>query len=614
MTEQFTARPELTGIFGAVTSTHWIASACGMRLLEGGGNAFDAAVAAGFVLQIVEPHLNGPGGDVPILLSRHCDSEPTVICGQGGAPAAATIEAFTSLGLELVPGTGLLAACVPGAFGAWLTMLRDWGTVSLRSALQPAIEYALLGHPILASAVETIESVRTLFLREWKTSAAVFLKNDAAPAPGSLFSNRALGELYSRVVTHSESVGGNREAQIDAALAYWYEGPVAAAIDRFSRTTEALDVSGQRHRGLLTGEDLRGWRPKIERALSIDYRDHVIYKCGPWSQGPSMLQALRILEGYDLSILEPQGSEFVHLVTETLKLVMADREAWYGDDPGVPIDILLSREYAAGRRLLIGQTASFDVRPGSIGGRQPSMPPIRLATGAGTNGLPAGGGEPTFGPTAAAVLHSVGFGVSQVEQMQGDTCHVDVVDRWGNMVSATPSGGWLQSSPIIPELGFALGTRLQMFWLQRGHANSLAPGKRPRTTLTPSMSFKQGRPYLAFGTPGGDQQEQWSLLLFLRHVDMGIPLQRAIEAPAFHTEHLVSSFWPREITIGSSVLESRYPEATIQDLRGRGHLVKLGGPWSEGRLSACLREQSETSAIIRAGANPRGMQGYAIAR
>jgi gamma-glutamyltranspeptidase/glutathione hydrolase len=348
--EHFTSRPELSGTFGAVASTHWIASACGMKLLEAGGNAFDAAVAAGFVLQIVEPHLNGPGGDVPILASRYHDSAPTVICGQGGAPAAATIEAFESLGLDLIPGTGLLAACVPGAFGAWLTLLRDWGTVSLRSVLQPAIEYALHGHPILTGAVETIRSVQQLFLEEWKTSASVFLRDGAAPAPGALFSNRTLGELYAAIIDHAESAATNREAQIEAALSFWYEGPVAAAIDRFARNMEAYDVSGQRHRGLLTGQDLNGWRPPIEPAVSIDYREHVIFKCGPWSQGPVMLQALRILEGFDLAALEPEGPEFVHLVAETLKLAIADREAWYGDEPDVPLKTLLSREYAAARR------------------------------------------------------------------------------------------------------------------------------------------------------------------------------------------------------------------------------------------------------------------------
>jgi gamma-glutamyltranspeptidase/glutathione hydrolase len=611
MMEDFTARPELSGIFGAVASTHWIASACGMKLLEAGGNAFDAAAATGFVLQIVEPHLNGPGGDVPILLARHDDVEPTVICGQGVAPGAATLDAFAALNLDLIPGTGLLAACVPGAFGAWLTLLRDWGTMSLRSVLQPAIDYARQGHPLLAGTVDTIASVRDLFVSEWHSSAAVFLDDGAVPAAGSLFANQPLGTLYSTIVAHAEAASSDRRAQIEAALQYWYEGPVAAAIDQFSRNTEALDVSGRRHRGLIRAADLHGWRPPIEKAVGVEYRDHVLYKCGAWSQGPAMLQALRILEGYRIGDLEPEGAEFIHLVTETIKLVMADRDAWYGDEPDVPLSTLLSREYAEARRALIGTSASLELRPGSIPGRCTALPRLRSAAAAGAAAF-AGGGEPTFGAQLAS--RDSAQTSSSALAARGDTCHLDIVDRWGNMVSATPSGGWLQSSPLIPELGFALGTRLQMFWLDPGHANALAPKKRPRTTLTPSMSFKSGRPYLAFGTPGGDQQEQWSLQLFLRHVDMGQALQRSIESPAFHTDHLVSSFWPREIALGSLMLEGRYDAATIQELRSRGHAVTVGGPWSEGRLSACAREPSGRTTILRAGANPRGMQGYAIAR
>lgn len=581
-----------------------------MKLLESGGNAFDAAVAGGFVLQIVEPHLNGPAGDAPILLARYDESEPTVICGQGGAPAAATLEHFRALGLDMIPGTGFLAACIPGAFGAWLTMLRDWGSVSLRMALAPAIEYAITGHPILPNAVATIQSVQSLFVNEWRTSAAVFLRAGEVPEAWSLFSNRALGELYTRIVLHSEATGGSRECQINAALAYWYEGPVAEAIDKFIHTNEALDVSGIRHRGVLTAKDMNGWRPPIERSVGVDYRGYRIFKCGPWSQGPSMLQALRILEGFNIAELDDEGPQFVHLVVETVKLVMADREAWYGDDPHVPLVTLLSRQYAEARRALISSKASFELRPGKPDGRDPVMPQIRQPSLVGTAEELAGGGEPTF----ARIEQSVGFGTAPVEGVRGDTCHIDVIDRWGNMVSATPSGGWLQSSPVIPDLGFALGTRLQMSLLQSGHSNSLAPGKRPRTTLTPSMAFRDGRPYLAFGTPGGDQQEQWSLILLLRHIDKEMGLQRAIDAPAFHTGHLVSSFWPRETKKGTLVLESRFSEETMQELRNRGHLVSLGGPWSEGRLSACSLEQHGVVGVLRAAANPRGMQGYAIAR
>lgn len=598
----FLTRPDLTGTFGAVGSTHWIASAVAMRLLEAGGNAFDAAAAAGLVLQVVEPHLNGPGGDAPILAARHDDPAPTVICGQGGAPAAATLAAFAELGLDLVPGTGLLAACVPGAFGAWMTLLRDFGSLPLRDILAPAIGYAREGQPILANTVDTILSVQDLFQAHWPTSAQVFLPGGRAPEAGSLFANPALADLYERVVSVAETVGGDREAQIEAALAYWYEGPVAEAIDRFFRRETVMDVTGRRHGGLLTAHDLAGWRPQLEQPLSVDYRGLEVFKCGAWSQGPTMLQALQILEGHDLAALDDLGPDYVHLVTETLKLVMADRDAWYGDDPSAPVADLLSREYAAARSREIGATADLAWRPGAPGGRRPPSRPGGTDAPVAAMG---GGGEPTFARNGVR---------AGAEGVTGDTCHLDVVDRWGNMVSATPSGGWLQSSPVIPELGFPLGTRAQMFWLTPDHPNGLAPGKRPRTTLTPSMAYRDGRPYLAFGTPGGDQQEQWSLQLLLRHVDKGHSLQRAIDAPAFHTDHLVASFWPRDFQPGILVLEGRFPEATVAELRARGHAVRVGGPWSEGRLSACSISARDGRALLHAAANPRGMQGYAIAR
>jgi gamma-glutamyltranspeptidase / glutathione hydrolase len=363
--EKFTARPELCGTFGAAASTHWIASACAMRVLERGGNAFDAAACAGFVLQVVEPHLNGPGGDAPIILARHDDPAPTVICGQGPAPAAATIEAFRARGLELIPGTGLLAAVVPGAYGAWLTMLRDYGTVCLRDILEPAIHYARQGHPLLRQAANTIASVQSLFAKEWTTSAALYLQQGHVPQAGALFRNPVLADFYDRVVAHAEGAGRSREAEIDAALSFWYEGEVADTVDRFCRQTEAMDVSGKRHAGLLSGDDLSGWRPPVEKPLSIDQGDYELFKCGPWSQGPSLLQSARMLEGLGIEALDPESPDYVHLVTETVKLSMADRDAWYGDREDVPMETLLSRDYAETRRALIGQ------EPAGTCGREP---------------------------------------------------------------------------------------------------------------------------------------------------------------------------------------------------------------------------------------------------
>jgi gamma-glutamyltranspeptidase / glutathione hydrolase len=590
----FTTRPELAGTFGMVASTHWLASAAGMAVLEAGGNAFDAAVAAGFTLQVVEPHLNGPGGEVPILFARGGSAadagRPVLLSGQGIAPAGATIDAFEHLGLDLVPGTGLLAATVPGAVCAWLTLLRDHGTQSLDAVLRFAIEYAETGHPLLPRVTATVASVSEHFRTSWPTSAATWLTSDGAPPDaGSLFRNSVLASTYRRLLLAAR--GPSREAQIDAALTAWSHGFVAEAIDRFSRYP-VRDDSGRAHSGFLTGNDLAGWTPTYEPPVTLDRQGWTLAKAGPWSQGPALLQALTMLDD-----VPPAGPDRVHASVEAVKLAMADREAWYGDVDDVPVDELLSSTYAAERRALIGDTASRALRPGSPGGRPPRLP--SRITREGPRRAPAapGTGEPT---------------VSRSGTTRGDTCHVDVVDRWGNLVSATPSGGWLQSSPVIPELGFPLGTRAQMFWLERGLPNSLAPGKRPRTTLTPSLALRDGVPALAFGTPGGDQQEQWQLCFWLAHVVDGLDLQAAIDAPAWHTTSFPSSFFPRDMTPGEVVVESRIGGDAVAALRARGHDVTVSGPWSLGRLSAVSRDPG--TGILRAAANARGMQGYAAGR
>ncbi|MBX6367014.1 MAG: gamma-glutamyltransferase family protein [Rhodospirillales bacterium] len=597
----FTTRPELRGTFGVVASTHWLASAAAMGVLERGGNAFDAAVCAGFVLQVVEPHLNGPGGDAPILLWSQARQKLEVLCGQGPAPQAATIARFRALGLDLVPGTGLLATCIPGSVDAWLQLLRDHGTWRLCDILEPAISYAEHGFPAVARIALTIETVRPLFESEWPTSAAQWLP---PPQPGRLMRNRTLAATWRRLL--AEAGGGGREAEIEKARRAWRQGFVAEAIDRFCRTQELMDASGRRHRGLLTGEDMARWEARYEAPLTLDYAGWTVAKCNAWSQGPVLLQQLALLSGFDLAGMDPAGPDFLHTVIECAKLAYADREAWYGDPDfvDVPMKTLLSPEYAAARRRLVGDRASLELRPGSPDGRAPRLP----TAGAGS-AAPPGAGEPT--------TQRIGAGEPTMQPLgtrSGDTVHVDVIDRWGNMVSATPSGGWLQSSPTIPELGFCLGTRAQMFWLEEGLPASLAPGKRPRSTLSPSMALYDGKPTLAWGTPGGDQQDQWSTLLFLRHVHHGMNLQEAIDAPAFHIEHMPSSFYPRAARPGFVQVEGQMPAATVAELRRRGHDVAVGEDWSEGRLTACAIERTPEGDILKAAANPRGMQGYAVGR
>jgi gamma-glutamyltranspeptidase/glutathione hydrolase len=615
-TPPFTTRPQLAGTFGMVASTHWLASAAGMSVLEKGGNAFDAAVAAGFVLQVVEPHLNGPGGEVPVLAYDARLGEGRsgvfVLDGQGPAPAAATLAAFADLGLDLVPGSGLLAAVVPAAFGTWMLLLERHGTMRPRDVLEYAIGYARDGYPMLPTASAQIAAMADTFRAHWPTSAEVYLGN-GVPGAGQRFANPVLAQTYSRIVAEAEAAGPGREAQIEAARRAFYEGFVAQAIAGYLDGAEVMDVTGRRHRGLLTGADLAAWRASAEEPVTLDFRGYTVCKTGPWGQGPVFLQQLAQLDGLDIGAMGAGSADFIHVVTESAKLAMADREAWYGDPrhSEVPLAGLLSAQYAAQRRALIGDRASAELIPGAPAGVAGRLPGYALAAfgGPGLAGVTAGAGigEPTMAGTRAA--GTLG-GVPAPQLGPGDTCHLDVADRFGNLVSATPSGGWLQSSPVVPGLGFGLGSRAQMFALTPGFASSLAPGRRPRTTLSPSLALRDGQPYLAFGTPGGDQQDQWSLAVFLNHAVFGMNLQEAIDFPAFHTDHMPSSFYPRTAQPRSLTVESRTGEQVVAALRARGHEVSVRGPWSQGRVSAVAR----SGGFLYAGANPRGMQGYAAGR
>jgi gamma-glutamyltranspeptidase/glutathione hydrolase len=517
-----------------------------------------------------------------------------VICGQGVAPQAATLATFGKLGIDLIPATGVLPAVVPGAFDAWCLTLRDWGTWELADVLAFAIGYAKNGIHVVPRISATIEGIRMLFEAEWKSSAAVFLPGGKPPAPESLFARPALAATYERICR--EAVGATREARIEAARATWYRGFVAEAVDGFFRSTDVLDVTGRRHRGLLAADDFARWSATVEDPVAYDYYDHTVLKCGPWSQGPVFLQQLALLRGFDVGAMDPLGAEFVHTVVECAKLAYADREAYYGDPnfASVPLGALLSDDYNAERRTLIARDASLELRPGTV----PGYLPIVDHDGAVRANLltrAPGAGEPT---------------VARLGVIGADTCHLDVIDRDGNMVSATPSGGWLQSSPVIPELGFCMGTRGQMFWLKPDLPNSLEPGKRPRTTLSPSFALRDGKPWMAFGTPGGEQQDQWALTFFLRMLHHNMGIQEAIDAPSFHTEHWPSSFWPRVARPGKVVIEGRFDDTVLGDLKARGHQAEKGEDWSEGRISGARIEGDQ----MRAGANPRGMQGYAVGR
>lgn len=591
----FTTRPEILGTFGVVTSTHWIGSAVGMSILEKGGNAFDAAIATGFVLQIVEPHLCGPGGDLPALIYSKKKDKVEVICAQGPAPAGATIEHYASEGLTLIPGDGLLATVIPGAFDGWMLMLRDYGTMSVRDVLEPAIYYAEHGHPLLPRVSATIKGLAAFFEKEWPTSHQTWMPGGSVPEGHTNFRNPVLAETWKRVITEAETKSG-REAQVEAARDAFYRGFIAEKIDDYLKTTEIMDASGSRHKGVLTATDMANWSATIEEPLTYDYHGWTIAKTGPWGQGPVFLQALSILKGFDLAAMKSDGADFVHTVAEAMKLAFADREVYYGDPnfSEIPIAHLLSEAYAAERRRLVGAHASLDLRPGIVPGFEAQHDLTMKMLGAESKtGI-------VYEPTMA-----------HLSEKRGDTVHIDVIDRDGNMVSVTPSGGWLQSSPTVPGLGFCLNSRAQMFWLKPGLPTSLAPGKRPRTTLTPSLGLYEGRPTLAFGTPGGDQQEQWQLSFFLRYAHHRLNLQAAIDQPLFHTAHFPSSFYPRTREPGSLMAEANFGTDVLDALARRGHRLTVSDPWTIGRLTAARRD---ADGLIRAAATPRLMQAYAVGR
>ena len=589
---EFTTRPELKGTFGVVSSTHWLASQSAMAVLERGGNAFDAAVAGGFVLQVVEPHLNGLGGEVPIVLWDAARARPEVICGQGPAPSGASIAAVRALGLSEIPGTGPVAACVPGAFGAWMTLLRDHGTLRVKDVLDFAIGYAEAGYPLLPRIAAVIEIVEPLFRDHWRSSAAVYLA-DGRPRGWDMFRNRDLARTYRRLAAEADSRGHGRDAEIDAALAAFYAGFIAEAIDRHCRVP-VMDSSGSTHPGLLTASDMARFTPQHEEPVTSGFRSRwTVAKCGPWSQGPVFLQQLRLLEEVDLEAREFLSSEHIHLVTECAKLAFADREAWYADPDfaDVPLDALLSAEYASSRARLVSEHASLELRPGAPNGRAPHLPERDAQ-------------QVTPG-------HWTGGGTQSVGVTRGDTCHIAVADRHGNLVACTPSGGWLQSSPVIDGLGFCLGTRAQMFNLDPEHPNRVEGGKRPRTTLSPSLALLDGEPRLAFGTPGGDQQDQWTLEFFLAHAIFGRGLQAAIDAPMFHTSHFPSSFAPHDAHPGR--LHSEPMEAGVLDeLGNRGHDIVEADAWTLGRT--CVVGRDPHTGLLEAAANPRGGQAYALGR
>jgi gamma-glutamyltranspeptidase/glutathione hydrolase len=569
------------GTHGMVASEHYLSALIGVQMLQRGGNAVDAAVAATFAEGVLNPHMHTLGGEVPMLIAMAHAPQVVAINGNTAAPAQATIAWFRNHGMTLIPPEGLLAAGVPAACSALLTALERYGTMTLAEVLQPALELARDGfplHPGLRGPSDYLQfsiwHQQDKFRTQWPTSGQLYLPHDRLPEVGDILRNPDLAHTFERLLS-AERAAQDRVAGLRAAHTAFYQGEIAHQIVAFSRS----------HGGLLALEDLARFATRVETPASTTYRGYEVYKCGPWSQGPVFLQQLRLLEGFDVAALGHNSAAYIHLVTEAAKLAFADREAYYGDPAfiSVPLPELLSEAYAAVRRALIDpQCASLELRPGDPLRGQPLRP----------------GPEPLVG-----------------REWQRGTVHVAVVDQQRNLVAATPSGAWIAGSPVIPGVGFPLTTRLQVFYLDEAHPNALAPGKRPRTTLTPTLVCKQGKPCMAFGTMGLDQQDQWTLQFFLNVVDFAMPLQEAIEAPKFSSRHFPSSIYPHQADPGLLRLEGRIPYDVQRALQARGHVLSLQPDWIEGYVAGVQVDHER--GVVYGGADPRGecttqLPAYAI--
>ncbi len=559
-----------------ISTEHYLSAAAGARIFDRGGNAIDAALAAALVEGVVNPHMHTIGGEAPMLIRLGPSQRVVSINGNTMAPARATIAHYRALGLDLVPGEGLLAAGVPAAFGAFACALENFGTKSLAEVAGPALALCEEGfpmHPGLCGDDDSIDvpglglgSIRAnaeLYRTRWPSTARVYMPGGELPRSGDLIRNPALANLFRRLLeAESGARKGGREAGLHAAVERFYRGDIAREIVAHSDA----------HGGLLTLEDLATFTTRIEDPASRTYRGATVFKCGPWSQGPVFLQQLALLEGFDLGAMGHNSAAYLHTLIESAKLAFADREAYYADPEfvDVPLNQLFSERYAALRRALVDpERASTDLRPGD---------PRAMRAELG----------------ASAKASSWGAG----------TTHVDAADRRGNLIAITPSGAWLRSSPVADALGFPLGTRLQTFYLDERHPNALAPRKRPRTTLTPSIATTRDGRWIAFGTQGGDQQDQWTLQFFLNVADFGMNLQQAIEAPRYSCLHAPSSFYPHDASPGLVRVESRVDERVREELAARGHKVETRPPWCDGNVLAVALDGARGQ--LAAGADPRG--------
>jgi len=594
----FTTRPVIMGRHGVVTSGHYLATAAGFRIMEQGGNAIDAAAAMCFCLNLLEPHQCGLGGEVPTLIYSAAEAKTFAVSGVGWTPAAFTIDWCREKGIDLIPGDGYLPACVPAVVDTWALAVARFGTMTLSQVVQPAIELAEEGYPVYRVLHEHLSANRELYTSRYATTGDVYCPGGRVPDVGELLRNPEFASVLRELSkAEKDARGRGRIAAIEAARDRFYGGEIAARMVDFMRANGVIDASGSAHSGLLSYDDIAEWRATVEEPISYTYRGLDVHKCPTWTQGPVFVQQLAILGGYDLKAMGHNSAEYLHTWIECAKLAFADREAYYGDPrfDDVPFDVLLSHDYNEGRRGMIEAAASREMRPGDVGTGVPDYLSFDVR-GDNRRALGWDDRQPDdVGPTRAHL---------------GDTTQLDAVDRFGNMVAATPSGGWIGSSPVVPGLGFPMGTRGQMFYLDARRPNALAGHKRPRATLTPTLVTQGGEPYMVFGTPGGDSQDQWTLQFFLNIVDFGMGIQEALDAPTVYSQHFPSSFYPREAIPAGVAVENRIAPEVVADLVNRGHQVTLDPGWAHGKVMGIQFDRDR--GVIRGGCSAKGNIGYAL--
>jgi gamma-glutamyltranspeptidase/glutathione hydrolase len=570
-------------IRGEVRASHAVVAAgrtftvdAGAKILASGGNAIDAGVASIFAAAVVEISHFGLGGEAPIIIYSARDKRVLVINGQGPAPRAASPQLFA--GKDAIPGNGPLGATVPAAVDSAAIALEKYGTRSLSQVLEPAIELAD-GFPMYEFLHHYLESERAA-CEPYRWTMETYFPGSRITPVGETFRQPNLATTLRALAAAEQSAlarGASREQAIEAGRDAFYKGPIA------HQMTAAVREAG----GVMTEEDLASYHGRIEEPVSTRYRGYTVYKAGFWDQGPSLLQTLRILEGFDLRAMGAGSADAIHTTVEAIKLAYADRDRYYGDPDfvQVPGDALLSEPYAATRRRLIDpKHASLEQRPGD-----PMHGAALSSESSSTTPIP-GSGEPS--------------GVPEPRE-HGDTTSVQAADADGNLFSATPSSGWILGGAFIAgATGVPMSNRMQAFHLDPSSPNVLAGGKRPRTTLTPSILLKDGKPFLAIGTPGGDSQDQQILLVLLNLIDFGMDLQQAIDAPRFNSLHPVSSFDNHKPSPGVLEVESTLGPTVLDELKARGHILRVRPPFgiSTGIVAAGI---DPATGRLRGGADLR---------